>query len=83
MAKKAVYKHGFFKIKIPLNPKNNDLLKYSVHSSKYFIPDTFPKSRGDFREIPFKICDVYKQDSNLIASFFNNINLITSWSDSK
>jgi glycosyltransferase involved in cell wall biosynthesis len=83
VAKKTVYKHGNFKIKIPLNTKNNEFLKYSVHSSKYFIPDTFPKSRGDFREIPFKICDVYKQDSNLIASFFNNINLITSWSDSK
>lgn len=64
VAKKVVYKHGIFKIKIPLNAKNNDLLKYSVQSSKYFIPDTLPKSRGDFREIPFKICNVYKQNLN-------------------
>lgn len=73
VAKKTVYKHGNFKIKIPLNTKNNEFLNYSVHSSKYFIPDIFPKSRGDFREIPFKICDVYKQNLNSIESLVKKI----------
>lgn len=70
---KTVYNHGIFKIKIPLAAKNNDLLKYSVQSSKYFIPHTFPKSRGDFREIPFKVCDVYKQNVNFKESVVEKI----------